>query len=478
MDRQDLLALAPELFLAVVAMGLLVIGVTTPLGRLRQMTVIACVALLGALAILLFVEVDQGSAFGGSFAADAFSTLGRVFLYVGAIISLLISVLFLDREKIGRFEYPILILLSVIGMGLMVSAQDLIAVYLGIELQSLALYILAAFNRNSRRSTEAGLKYFVLGALSSGLLLYGMSLIYGFTGALQFEVIAQQTADSEATVAISFGLVFMLAGLAFKVSAAPFHMWTPDVYEGAPSPVTAFFAAVPKIAGMMLFVRVMLEAFPTILDQWQPVIWLMAALSMVVGSLSALMQTNIKRLMAYSSIGHVGYALIGLAAGTATGATGVIVYLGIYLLMTLGVFACILSMRRSEGMTENISDLSGLIQTRPGLALAFTALFLSLAGIPPFMGFFAKFAVFSAGVESGLYILTIIGVVASVIATFYYLSVISKIWFSEPAPEFLRQRDIAVPFTATAAALIMTVGLLFLNAPLFRWAEMAAASLF
>ncbi|RFB04228.1 NADH-quinone oxidoreductase subunit NuoN [Parvularcula marina] len=478
MDRQDLLALGPELFLAIVSMVLLIVGVSFKGSRLREMTLAACAALAGALLIALNGMPPEGAAFGGSFVTDAFSVVGRIFIYSAGIVSLLMSVLFLDKEKLGRFEYPILVLLATIGMGLMVSAQDLIAVYMGIELQSLSLYILAAFNRGSRRSTEAGLKYFVLGALSSGLLLYGMSLIYGFTGALQFGEIARHALDSDHQVAISFGLVFMLAGLAFKVSGAPFHMWTPDVYEGAPTPVTAYFAAAPKVAGMFLFVRVMLEAFPTILDQWQPVVWLIAALSMIVGSLSALMQTNIKRLMAYSSIGHVGYALIGLAAGTQAGAQGVVVYLGIYLVMTLGTFACILSMRRPEGMAENISDLSGLMQTRPGLGLAFTALFLSLAGIPPFLGFFAKFAVFSAGVDAGLYILTIVGVVTSVISTFYYLSVIRTIWFNDPAPQFVSNRGMAVTMTASGAALLITVGLLFLIRPLYDWAALAAASLF
>ena len=255
-------------------------------------------------------------------------------------------------------------------------------------------------------------------------------------------------------------------------------MWTPDVYEGAPTPVTAFFASAPKVAGMFLFVRVMVEAFPSILDQWQPVVWFIAALSMIVGGLSALVQTNIKRLMAYSSIGHVGYALIGLAAGTEGGAQGVVVYLGIYLVMTLATFACILAMRRPEGMAENIEDLGGLMSTRPGLGLAFTALFLSLAGIPPFLGFFAKLAVFTAGVESGLYILTVIGVVTSVISTFYYLSVIKTIWFSEPAPAFVSERGVAVSLTAIGGALIVTVGLLFLVRPLYMIAEAAALSLF
>ena len=477
MTSQALLALAPEIFLSVVAMLLLVGGVSLKTDQLRDISLISALALLGAMMMAIFAGPLPGDFFGGSFVYDAFSTMGRSFIYLGGIVALLMSVMYLDTGRLGRFEYPILILLSSVGMGLMVSAHDLIAVYMGIELQSLALYILAAFNRGSNRSTEAGLKYFVLGALSSGLLLYGASLIYGFTGHIRFDEIAAAAAEGN-SVAIAFGLVFMLSGLAFKVSAAPFHMWTPDVYEGAPTPVTAFFAAAPKVAGMFLLTRVMLEAFPSIIDQWQPVVWLIAALSMIVGALSALVQTNIKRLMAYSSIGHVGYALIGLAAGTEGGAQGVVIYLGIYLLMTLGTFACILSMRRPEGMAENIADLGGLMQTRPGLGLAFTALFLSLAGIPPFLGFFAKLAVFTAGVESGLYILTIIGVVTSVISTFYYLSVIRTIWFADTAPIFVSDRGMAVSVTASGAALVITVGLLFLIRPLYELAAIAAHSLF
>ncbi|MEM9989912.1 MAG: NADH-quinone oxidoreductase subunit N, partial [Pseudomonadota bacterium] len=309
MSQLDLWALAPELFLAIVAMILLVVGVYLKNDRMKEISVVAALAMVAAFIIGLSTGADEPfMAFGDAFADDAFGELGRGLIYGAAIVSLLMASRFMDREKIGRFEYPILVLLAAIGMGLMVTAHDLISLYMGIELQSLALYIMAAFNRDSRRSTEAGLKYFVLGALSSGLLLYGSSLIYGFTGSTEFSEIANVVGNSENIVGLSFGLVFLIAGLAFKVSAAPFHMWTPDVYEGAPTPVTAFFAAAPKIAAMFLFVRVMMEAFPTILDQWQPVLWLIAALSMIVGSISALMQTNIKRLMAYSSIGHMGYA--------------------------------------------------------------------------------------------------------------------------------------------------------------------------
>ncbi|WOI54539.1 NADH-quinone oxidoreductase subunit NuoN [Parvularcula sp. LCG005] len=477
--QNDITALAPEVFLAICSMVLLLVGVSLKVDRMREINLVATLMLVVAFAITIFVKPEDTTAvFGGAFAADAFGDLGRGLVYVGAIVALLMSGRFFHREGLGRFEYPVLVLLSVVGMGLMVTATDLISLYMGIELQSLSLYIMAAFNRNSRRSTEAGLKYFVLGALSSGLLLYGSSLIYGFTGTTNFTEISVAAATNEYSTGLVFGLVFLIAGLAFKVSGAPFHMWTPDVYEGSPTPVTAFFAAAPKVAAMFLFVRVMMEAFPTIIDQWQPVIWLIAALSMIVGSISALMQTNIKRLMAYSSIGHVGYALIGLAAGTATGVQGVIVYLGIYVLMTLGTFACILSMRRPEGMAENIDDLAGLSQNQPGLALAFSALMFSLAGIPPLLGFFGKLAVFSAGVESGLYILTVIGVLTSVISTYYYLRVLVTIWFSEPTTVFAKDHGPAVTLTASVSALLIVVGLVVILQPLTRLAAVAAQSLF
>ncbi|ADM10404.1 NADH dehydrogenase subunit N [Parvularcula bermudensis HTCC2503] len=475
---EDLTALGPELLLALASMALLVFGVSVKSDPVRPVLYGAILALVGAFFLAWFGAADRATAFGGSFSLDGLAKAGRALVYIGAIVSLFLSVRYFEIERLARFEYPILVLLSVVGMGIMVTANDLLVVYMGIELQSLALYVMAAFNRDSVRSTEAGLKYFVLGALSSGLLLYGISLIYGFTGEIRLDAIAAEIAAGEDRVAVTFGLIFLLSGLAFKVSAAPFHMWTPDVYEGAPTPVTAFFAAAPKVAGMIVFIRVMIEGFGTIVADWQPVLWIIAVLSMGIGSISALMQTNIKRLMAYSSIGHIGYALIGLTAGTEAGVTGVVVYLGIYLLMTLGTFACILAMRRPEGMAENISDLSGLSQSQPGLALAFTALFLSLAGIPPFLGFFAKFAVFTAGVEAGLYLLTVIGVVASVISTFYYLSVIKTIWFSAGSDVFVSERGTAVSVTATGVALLMTIGLLFLLPPLYRLADAAAAPLF
>ncbi|GGY43054.1 NADH-quinone oxidoreductase subunit NuoN [Parvularcula lutaonensis] len=474
----DVQLLLPELFLAISAMAVLMAGVFLKAERTRELTFLGALLLVIAAVLVPNPDPAAASGFDDAFRADVFSLSGRIAVFLAAAVALLISTGFFRQEKLLRPEYVVLVLLSAVGMALMVSASDLISVYLGVELQSLSVYIMATLNRDSKRSTEAGLKYFVLGALSSGFLLYGASLIYGYTGSTQFADIAAASMSGEPGIGLTFGLVFFISAIAFKVSAAPFHMWTPDVYEGAPTPVTAFLAAAPKLAGMFLFGRILVQAFPGLIDQWQPVMWLIAAASMVIGALSAIVQTNIKRLMAYSSIGHMGYALIGLTAGTQTGLSGMVAYMLIYLVMTLGVFACILMMRRPEGMAENISDLSGLSQTRPGLAMLFTALFLSLAGIPPFIGFFAKFFVFMAAVDSGLYILAIIGVVTSVIATFYYLSVIRTIWFAEPAAEFVKDNDRTVSLTAWASAIIVTAGLIFLVGPFASVADAAASSLF
>ena len=350
---------------------------------------------------------------------------------------------------------------------------------MGVETQSLALYILASFNRDSRRSTEAGLKYFVLGALSSCLLLYGASLIYGFTGATQFDAIAEITKTSTtANVGLVVGLVFLISGLAFKVSAAPFHMWTPDVYEGAPTPVTAFFAAAPKLAGMALFARALMGPFPDIVDQWQPIIAILSIASMAVGAVSAIAQTNIKRLMAYSSIGHMGFALIGLSAGTETGIQSVLTYMSIYVAMTIGTFACILLMRRRGGMTENIEDLAGISRTNPGFAIVLTVLFFSLAGVPPTAGFLAKFFVFSAAVDAGMVWLAVAGAIASVVAAFYYLRVIWIIWFDEPAPVFEAEAGARLGITSMLSAALMFPVLLVFISPLSNAAGKAAAALF
>ncbi|MFQ5564324.1 MAG: NADH-quinone oxidoreductase subunit NuoN [Parvularculaceae bacterium] len=470
----------PELTLAVGAMALLIVGVYLGDRYARHIS-LAAVALL--LAVLVLAETMPGastqSLFDGAFRIDDFAIFSRVVIFAAAAFAILMSDRFLTGEQLNRFEYPVLILLAAFGMSVMVSATDLIALYMGVETQSLALYILASFNRDSRRSTEAGLKYFVLGALSSGLLLYGASLIYGFTGSTQFDTIARVAASGgETNIGLVFGIVFLIAGLAFKVSAAPFHMWTPDVYEGAPTPVTAFFAAAPKLAAMALFARVLITSFPDVIDQWRPIIAIISVASMTVGAFSAIVQTNIKRLMAYSSIGHMGYALIGIAAGTPEGVSSVLIYMAIYVAMTLGTFACILMMRRRGGMTEAIADLSGLSKTNAPLALAFTVLLFSLAGVPPLAGFFGKWYVFFAAVDADLIWLAVVGAVTSVIGAFYYLRVVWIIWFDEPAPAFERDVGPALSFTAASSALLMFPILTVFIGPLANAARQAAATLF
>jgi len=375
-----------------------------------------------------------------------------------------------------KFEFPILVLLATTGMLMMISANDLIALYVGLELQSLALYVVAAFDRRSAKSSEAGIKYFVLGALSSGMLLYGASLIYGFTGSTLFTDIAAAVQPSGTNLGLIFGLVFLMTGFAFKISAVPFHMWTPDVYEGAPTPVTAFFAAAPKLAAMALTVRTLFAAFPSVTDEWQQIVTFLAIASMALGSFAAIGQRNIKRLMAYSSIGHMGYVLVGLAAGTAEGVQGVIIYLAIYLAMTLGTFACILAMRRHGRMVEDIDQLAGLSNTSPMMAFLLAMLLFSLAGIPPLAGFFAKFYVFLAAINAGLYALAVIGVLLSVVGAYYYLRIVKIMYFDAPVERF-------EPMPGLLAAVLGASGLFILfyfvyPAPLVNVAEAAAKSLF
>jgi NADH-quinone oxidoreductase subunit N len=362
-------------------------------------------------------------------------------------------------------------------MMIMASASDFITLYLGMELQSLALYVLAAFDRDNLRSTEAGLKYFVLGALSSGMMLYGISLIYGFAGATGFAKVAMVLQSGGVSIGLVFGIVFLISGLAFKVSAVPFHMWTPDVYEGAPTPITAFFAASPKIAAMALFVRAMVEALPGALDQWRQIVVFIAILSMALGSVAAIGQNNIKRLMAYSSIANMGFILVGLAAGTPEGVQGVLIYLAIYLVTNIGVFACILGMRRGEHLVENISDLAGLAQTRPGYAFVFAMLMFSLAGIPPLAGFFAKFYVFLAAVKAGLYPLAVIGFLTSVVGAYYYVRIVKIIYFDEPAPAFEHDMGPSLASIVTGAG-VFTLFFIAVASPLVTEAGAAAASLF
>jgi NADH-quinone oxidoreductase subunit N len=471
----DLSLIGPELILAGSAMLLLMIGVfrgdpSTPL-----VTGLAIAALTIA-AIWLLWFTPFGFAFDGAFVSDPFSRLMKLLALIGSAVAIAMSVDFSRRENFEKFEFPVLVLLSATGMMLMISADNLLALYLGLEMQSLALYVLAAFNRDSIRSTEAGLKYFVLGALSSGMLLYGISLVYGYTGHLDFAAISSAISGGTRPVAVLFGLAFILAGLAFKISAVPFHMWTPDVYEGAPTPVTAFFAAAPKIAAMALIIRVTMGAFEAASVDWRQIVSFISIASMALGAFAAIGQTNIKRLMAYSSIGHMGYALVGLAAGTQDGVNGVILYMLTYMVMTLGTFACILAMRRKEGMVEGIYDLAGLASRSPVMSLMLTALLFSLAGVPPLAGFFAKYFVFVAAIEARLYALAVIGVLASVVGAFYYLRIVKVIWFDEPQEDF-RPMPGELKLVLGVSGLFV-VFFYFVAGPLVRLTGGAAATFF
>lgn len=458
----DLARMTPELILAIGALATLLIGVywkSEHGGARVAMRIAFGLLIAGAAGAVWLAQGVGGTAFFGAFIADSYSLYAKTAVFLAAAVALLLASRYLESENLARFEYPVLILLAALGMAVMVSANDLITLYLGLELQSLALYILAAFNRDSLRSSEAGLKYFLLGALSSGLLLYGASLVYGFAGTTAFEGIAIAAGQEGANVGLLFGMVFVISGLAFKISAAPFHMWTPDVYEGAPTPVAAFFATAPKLAAMVLLARVLTEPFGPMIEDWRQVVIVLAILSMAVGSFGALMQTNIKRLMGYSSIGNVGYALVGLSAGTQLGVWAVLLYFTLYVMGVAGAFAVILSMRRAEGMVERVEDLAGLSQTRPGLALSMTALMFSIGGMPFLVGFFGKFFVFYAAVEAGLIWLVVVAVLFSTVSIAYYLRVVKVIWFDEPAAgEFLPAAR-GVAFVSRVAGLA-TVGLL------------------
>lgn len=479
-DMPILLPVLPELIMGIGAMLLLMLGVFQGDKSYSQMANLS-VLLLIVTAFVMFTQVggDRQLTFGAMFVTDAFAVFAKTLVFVGSGVAILMSSAYLKQMNIAKFEYPILILLATLGMMIMISANNLMSLYVGLELQSLSLYVLAAMNRDRSRSTEAGLKYFVLGALSSGMLLYGVSLVYGFAGTTDFELLSETIkAAHEPQIGIIVGMVFLMAGLAFKVSAVPFHMWTPDVYEGSPTPVTAFFAAAPKVAALALFVRVMLTGFPAMTAEWQQVIVFISIASMLVGALIAIVQTNIKRLMAYSSIGHIGYALVGLAAGTQAGVEALLIYIAIYVTMTLGTFAAILTMRRSEGMVEDISDLSGLSQTNLPLAIAVAIFMFSLAGIPLLAGFWGKWYVFLAAVEAGLIPLAIVGVLTSVVGAFYYLRVIKVMFFDEPAPAFENGHGRAVSGVIAIAAIVNSpVSYFVLIGPLVAAASWAAGSL-
>jgi NADH-quinone oxidoreductase subunit N len=472
--QTDLMVLLPEMILAVGAMVLLLTGA---IGGEKTASLISwgAIGLLAASAVATVLGPDHAIAFHNAFIADGFSRFAKLLILSAAALSILLADEFFASIQLSRFELPVLMLIASLGMMLMVSSASFLSLYMGLELQSLALYVLAAFNRDHLRSTEAGLKYFVLGALSSGMLLYGISLIYGFTGTTEFVAIATVT-HGGAGLGVIFGIVFLIAGLAFKVSAVPFHMWTPDVYEGAPTPITAYFATAAKVAALCLFLRAILTPFPDLIHQWRQIIIFISVLSMALGAIAAIGQTNIKRLMAYSSIGHMGYALLGLAAGSSLGVRGVLIYLAIYVFTNLGVFAAIQAMQRSGKAVESISDLAGLARTNMKLAVVFSMLFLSLAGLPPLAGFFAKFYVFLAAMQAGLVWPAVIGVLTSAIGLVYYLKLVKVMFFDEPAPGF----DAVTGFGSRAIlALSAAVALLFIFAasPIITAADAAARSL-
>jgi len=472
--------MAPELLLAaqtiiVVVMSLLVKGE-------KQADVMRWIAIVMLIAFALIGFVlgrPQGLAFNGLLKVDDFGHYAKLVIGLTAALALIFTQSYFKAEKLDRFEFSVIMIYAVLGMSIMVSANNLLALYIGLELQALSLYIMAAFNRDSLRSSEAGLKYFVLGALSSGLLLYGMSLIYGFTGHLDFASIASAIQTSGVNGGLVGGMVFMMCGLAFKISAAPFHMWTPDVYEGSPTPITGFFASAPKFAAMALIARLLFGPLEGLFDQWQQIVASLALVSMFVGAIGALSQTNIKRLMAYSSIANMGYALVPLAAGTMFGLKGMLIFMTLYVITSIGIFAAILQMRIRNGMVEQISDLSGLSSTNRPMALVLTIFFFSLMGIPPLMGFFGKLFAFWPAVDAGLWWLVVAALVASVIGAFYYLRIIKTIWFDEPAQDFVEApRELRWITTASALAVLLLFLMPFVLIPAQSLLESAASALF
>ncbi len=475
----------PEIFLSLSAMVLLMVGVfqctntaDSALKASRTTSSLGTVMLVLSLLLVFTVSGERLLTFDGMFVTDPFATFAKTLILIAATFTVILAQHWLEKQGAHRFEFVIVVMFATLGMMMMVSANNLLSLYLGLELQSLSLYILAAFHRDDGRVTEAGLKYFVLGALASGMLLYGMSLVYGFTGTTDFTTLAEVLSHGEAQTGLIIGLVFMLSGLAFKVSAVPFHMWTPDVYEGAPTPVTAFFAAAPKVAAMALLLRVMTGPFGDLTAQWQQIVIVLAVASMALGAIAAIAQTNIKRMMAYSSIGHVGYALIGLAVANEAGVRGVLVYLAIYVFMNIGAFACIIAMRRGGRAVENIHDLAGLSKSHPGMAAALAIFMFSMAGIPPLAGFIGKLYIFIAAVEAGFIALAIIGVLASVFSAFYYIRIIKIMYFDDMTAEPL---ETPLPRPVTGVLVVTAFFILgFVVAPnwLVKAAETAAAALF
>ncbi|HYC94936.1 MAG TPA: NADH-quinone oxidoreductase subunit NuoN [Sphingomicrobium sp.] len=476
----NLAPILPELILTVGAIILMMVAAF--LGRrgsaLCSWTSVAL--LLGSAVALIGEPQSAGVLFGGQLTADAFGAFGKLIIYLSAAVAIVMAHNWFERDFEHGAEYPVLILFSAVGMSVMVSATSLISFYVGLELTSLSSYVLASYRRTDDRSAEAGLKYFVLGALASGILLYGISLLYGFTGTTQFEGVAAAFArDGATSIGLLFGLVFLLAGLAFKVSAVPFHMWTPDVYEGAPTPVTAFFASAPKVAAVLLGVRVCLDALGPAIDAWRQIMTFAALASILLGAVAAYGQTNIKRLLAYSSINNVGFALIGLVAGGPAGASSVLFYMAVYVVMTLGAFLCVQRMRGEDGeYIEAIDSLSGLSQTRPALAAGLAIFMFSLAGIPPMFGFWPKLMVFNAAVQEGLYALAVAGILGTVVGAYYYLRIVKVMYFDAPGQPFAKgQSGLEAALITLAAIFVSPLGYLLIG-PLGELTGRAAGSLF
>jgi NADH-quinone oxidoreductase subunit N len=479
-DLQSLSALGPvlpEILLALAAIAVLLVGVIAlKRDHSAGLTGVA-VAVLAILAVWVATQSNTGVLFNGGFINDGFARFMKVLVLSGSALVLLMSLASARENGVAKFEYAVLIMLATVGTMLMISANDLMTLYVGLELSALSSYVLAGMNRDNAKATEAGLKYFVLGALSSGMLLYGASLVYGFTGQIQLDQIAQSISMGSRSLGLVFGVVFLLAGIAFKISAVPFHMWTPDVYEGAPTPVTAFFATAPKIAAMAMLIRVVTVSFAPAVHDWQQIVIFLSIASMVLASFAAIGQNSLKRLIAYSSIGHMGFALVGLSAGTANGVEGVTVYMAIYMVMTVGFFASLLALRSENGPVETISDLAGLGQTRPFVAAILAVIMFSLIGLPPLGGFFAKWQVFLAAIEAHLFGLAVIGMLASAVSAFYYLRVVKTMYFDEPKLKFA-----GVPgelnFTMALAGFLIVTYYLTVGSPLSALAHAAAGSLF
>ena len=449
----------PEIFISLAIMFLLILGVFKKnSSNIIHYLSIVCLLITGIL-IINNPSGTQVTLFSGSFIIDNLSSFMKILTILGGASILLMSKKFLKISKIFLIEYPILILSSILGMLVMISSNDLMVFYIGLELQSLALYVLASFNRDQLKSSESGLKYFVLSALSSGLLLYGCSLIYGFSGSTNFDIISNTVNSNH--YGLTFGIVFILVGLSFKISAVPFHMWAPDVYEGSPTPVTLFFSVVPKIAALTVFIRFLYVPFINMMDQWQPIIIFLSIASMIFGAIAAIGQKNLKRLIAYSSIGHIGYALAGLSVGTNEGLQSSIVYISIYIVMNLGFFSCLLMMKKNDLYFETIDDLSGLSRNHPILSICFMVVLFSLAGIPPLAGFFAKFYIFKSVIEQSMYFLAIVGLLSTVIAAFYYLRIIKVIYFDEPKEKYDTDHSNWLKVSLTLSTLLILLYFIF-----------------